>query len=840
MSTPSNRPIKLELLLRAEHPDLLSGLDFWLQLGLISDIDVKRFAQTQLICDRPPAILPESVTAPEGAPPQPQPPVLIQDQFADEIPIPSPAARQPGRSAQPVASTIGQPTRQPLPERAIPQPPTPPSRTGQPNWVGQILGSFLEEISILWLLFLGVFLVVASSAVLAALAWKNVSAVGQYGILWSYTLGFGLAAWWTGRSANLQLTSRMLQVATLLIIPVNFWMMDGFQLWRSPLGWGMVAIASGTLLFLQFQLLRRQPKLHWLNHIGLSLLQWGWMIPGIPLLATYVGTVGTVGLQLFADRLHGTTPQTNSATSETPSDRLKVPLELGQISIAFATFLLIGRATLVQGIPLSMLGLAIGMAGWLICWQQRSQARSFWSAIGQGLLGVAWLITLAAGNLWQALGISGLGLHLLWYGLHRHWDRLTTVGLIVVGVQTYSLLRVLLPPPVRAQVIAGMTQWAGLQFGAWELVGLAFFPSLLAMLGFGTYLKRQNQPQLATIAQDLTLGLGGVLALPGLFNPAVRSLYFLAVTVSLGIGVMRRSVPNWLIYVTHTIGLVTVLFWLNWQRPDLSALGWTIALLLLAVLEWGLCLVSRARTWAKSAWFLGLGVAALGSLMLCVAVVENWQNTQISLLGLGTPVMLTLLSRSAAFPRIARPQIPAILSMLATLFALLPAITGITPFLIVTAVGTCLSLINTQLIRHLVPALLTVGLGLASISTLAWRLWNPIPNNWILPGVAGLIGLLWLLWAGLRSRSATRSSSHVSLSSLFATAADGWAIALTGISFLFITFFATYEAFASGIPPWQTGLAVGMMTGAIVLFAALAMLILLFYQFLGRWLGQWL
>jgi hypothetical protein len=29
----------------------------------------------------------------------------------------------------------------------------------------------------------------------------------------------------------------MLRVTTLLLIPVNFWMMDGFKLWNSGIGW---------------------------------------------------------------------------------------------------------------------------------------------------------------------------------------------------------------------------------------------------------------------------------------------------------------------------------------------------------------------------------------------------------------------------------------------------------------------------------------------------------------------------------------------------------------------------------------------------------------------------
>ena len=50
MSSKPDRPIKIELTIQAENPQLLEGLDLWLRLGLISDAQVKRICQAHLVC----------------------------------------------------------------------------------------------------------------------------------------------------------------------------------------------------------------------------------------------------------------------------------------------------------------------------------------------------------------------------------------------------------------------------------------------------------------------------------------------------------------------------------------------------------------------------------------------------------------------------------------------------------------------------------------------------------------------------------------------------------------------------------------------------------------------
>ena len=53
MSSKSDLPLKIELTIQAENPQLLEGLDLWLRLGLISDAQVKRICQYHLVCSLP-------------------------------------------------------------------------------------------------------------------------------------------------------------------------------------------------------------------------------------------------------------------------------------------------------------------------------------------------------------------------------------------------------------------------------------------------------------------------------------------------------------------------------------------------------------------------------------------------------------------------------------------------------------------------------------------------------------------------------------------------------------------------------------------------------------------
>ncbi|MCP2732363.1 hypothetical protein NJ959_28425, partial [Symplocastrum sp. BBK-W-15] len=249
MSSQPNRPLRIELIVSASRPELLQGLDVWLRLGLLSDIQVKRISQTYLSC-----LLPELVVTP------PAPIRRISHPREIETPIPTP-------------------TLSPLPLSGIWQ-------------------SFQDELSVRWLLFLGVFLVVVSSGVLAATQWQNFPPAGQYGVLWGYTIIFFGIGIWARNKQNLKLTSQTLELVALLLVPVNFWAMDSFGLWRYFWEWIVVIVAAFSLTgIILFNQAIRDDSSRFTSRTSLMLclgyLHWGWHFSGMPLLAVYLGVIGT-------------------------------------------------------------------------------------------------------------------------------------------------------------------------------------------------------------------------------------------------------------------------------------------------------------------------------------------------------------------------------------------------------------------------------------------------------------------------------------------------------------------------------------------------------------------
>jgi hypothetical protein len=743
------RLIQIDLRVRPDQTELLEGLDFWLQLGLLSHRQVRHLGQHSLTCPLP-----------------------------DRAAVPTSDSYEADFIAEPVLMSV--------PE--VSPEPRPPAR---PSWVGQMLSSLMAEISVVWLLFLGVFMVVVSSAVLAATQWKNFSIVGQYSILWGYTTAFGLAGLWAGARSNLRLTGRMLQIATLLLVPVNFWMIDGFGLWQNGLGWVMGALAALSLSALTFRLLRSSPRTTLLNVWGLSWLHWGWAVPGIPLIAAYVGTIGTAVLQV------------RSREREEESSA-QFPLDLGSIAIAFSTLLLIGRAVLVKEIPLSRLGLALGICGWILCWTNRRNSKPLWTPIGAGLLVVGWAVTVMTDQ-WQALAVSGLVLWLLTDRLRRFWRVQEVVALILVGLQTYALLRVIFPPAVRRSVMATIAEWAHLQQGAWELTGLGFFLYVLIILGFAAYLRRSQHSSLAIAAEQMALGLGILLVIPGALNPLVRAIYFLIAGLTLRIRLPGRlSTAIWYIYLTHLTGLLAVFAWIDWSFPTLAARSWAIVLLISMVTEWGLCATVQSRGWQLSAWYFGIGFAACSYVLLISANVVNAEG---NLIWLVTPILLTLLSRR---PQFLHSRWASWLSVIALLIAPLLTIAQLNPLLITLAIAIIVMLVNTQQLQKLNAAAITVGFGVSFAITLLWRIWDSAPLFWVLSWVAIVTCGLWLT-RHLCSRRETV------LASLYTRALNGWAVALSVTNLCLLTLIiVNQELTPSSSIEWQYALAIGLTTSAIV------------------------
>lgn len=828
MTAQPDRPLIIRLSAeQAAHPDLLQGLEVWLELGLISDRQLRQISREYLACPV------EFAVAPAPRP---------RNDFA----------RLPGTTANP-----SQTTRSDTDRRSLPASPADPPVV---RLAERTLQTFMAEISVIWLLFLGVFLVVVSSGVLAASQWQNFSSVGQYGILLAYTLAFFGVSVWTSRQPNLHLTAKMLQVTTLLIIPVNFWMMDSLGVGQSAIGIALGTIAAFSLTGIVFWLLRPgsglaasvAPRLTIFNQLGLSWLHLGWNILSLPLFATYLGTVGTAGILFWqAQQVKQQVKQqrtVNPVAPATPAPAPAIPAATPlttTIVLALSTLLLIGRATLLSQVPLHRLGLALGICGWLLCWllrqeespqssDQPSERPAVWGGIA--LLFLGWAISVSNQPPLQAIAISGLALWLLIDRLY-HWRQPSVLlTLLLVGFQTYALIWRVLPDSVRQSILTLAQQNLGGAGLPEVLTGLAGFPYLWLILALAAWLRRLpasaasstaalpaatrvtiqssedvvsqslswlRSAALAQQADLIALILGLAFTLVSLPNAGVRSLTLLLAALTLAGVVWKRSqVPTALIYLTHIAAIAVLLSWIDWQLPALSNLIWARILLGMMAVEWGLSLVLTAVPWRRSAWFIGLALATISYLALVSSPFERGSQTLIWLL---VPLLLTGLSRLSRFWQ---PRLAAWLST-AALLALLLLLSSFATWTIGLATATGLMLVNTATLRHLVPASLTIGFALGlEIVLLWWRWGDQITEGSFALLLAGTLWGLWLLQDWLNRRS-------TSLRTLYTDAIQGWGIAVCGFALLFLTALSLL-AYSSEAESWQWVLGSGLVMVALL------------------------
>lgn len=735
-----------------QHPELLTGLEMWLQLGLISQAQVEQFCRKYLCC----AV---SIAVPNDERP------------LQSVPAPSDSEARLVATAAANRSDFADANPESLKQAA-------PTPTPRQSWLTRSLQAVMAEIGVIWLLCLGVFMVVVSSGVLAASQWQNFSPVGQYGILLSYTLVFWLVSVWTSRQSALRLTAQMLQTATLLIIPVNFWMMDGLRLWQSGLGVVVSIIAAFILTYINFSL-APQPfhstnrRFAVLNRVGLSWLHWGWSIPGLPLIATYAGTIGTALLTYRRAQQPASADQTRDATSNTLPQ-----ISLSTLIIALSTLLLLGRAILGAQVPIEQLGLAFGICGWLFCWLARPEASShasqanfanrLWIKVGIGLLLLGWAITVGADPPWQAVAVSGLGLWLLGDRLRHRGTVFQLVASLLIGLQTYAMLPRLLPSEWRQSIIDAATQLLGADGMPFVLLALLGLPYLWFMLRLAGGLRHQ-QPKLANITEIMALGLGGVLLIFSVENHLVRSLSLSASALTLALTIRQRSLPSAWLYLTHGLILAAIVSWIDARFPDVEPLVWAEILLAGMVIEWGLSLGRQA--WRQSCWHFGLGLASLSYAVLLTRIGSG-DFSQANLVWLLTPLCLTGLTRLRQF---AQPRLAAWLSSGSLILALF-LLSTVSDWMISLAVATALMFVNTLTLQQFPAALLTVGFGLGFETVTIYHYFSAnLTFEQVLLLLAGNLWLLWLLQDGLSRRTAR-------LSQQYAAAAHVWAIAVSLIS----------------------------------------------------------
>jgi hypothetical protein len=743
--------LKFIITINSDSPELLDGLDAWLYLGLLDDAQVRQLCQSRLVCDLPP----QAATAPTPEVPK--------------LPPVSAAAENP------------------------------PVEAPQPSRLSQMWQSLKDELSVRWLLFLGVFLVVVSSGVLAATQWENFPAVGQYGVLWGYTVLFWGIGAWAGRQQNLQLTSQTLQLIALLLVPVNFWAMDSFDLWQQSWQWFAVAIAAVTLSIITLRhhtIIRASALLV----LGLSFLHWGWHVSDFPLIAVYVGMVATAIFLPIRYR--------EDTTNQVPT---------GSAIVIYALAILLGRALFVQGLPVEQLGLAIGTCGWLL--GRLGQARDteaslqspIWQGVGGGLLLLGWLVSFEETPPWQATVVSGLGLWFFGSRLRQAQRQLDFLAIFIIGLQAHWLIWRLIPIEVRQETVTLFAQLVNAQDAPWALLSVALFPYLIGLVAIADGLRRTAPTQLQRFAEGLILPYGVALTLISLVNPLLRSLVLLLSTLTLAT-ITYRWTPTRkaLVFLTHISGLLTLNFGIDWLFPDLSQPVWAGIFLLMAIAEWGFSVLHPRRfpwptIWQRTAWLFGFVLSGLSYVLLVDEINEPTASAEWGLLWLLTPLALTGVARLTRFPR--RQQAAGwsivALGMAQVLTAMQPGVR-----LISLSVAVGLMLLNTGYLRQQVAAIITLGFALSFFGVLLWEVFPELSvPDWFLAGAIATF-TLWLLRRFLQMYSGT-------LIALYVRAADSWGVLLCGIELALLTIHATL-GYLGFIPPhWEYLAASGLIGGAI-------------------------
>jgi hypothetical protein len=750
------------------HPQILEGLDIWLRLGLISNDEVKQLCQKYL------------------STPLPQPQIVKKEKL-----ITNTKTTQKQIDLQPTIPNT--------------------STAKSPNLITQLLQSLMAELSLRWLLFLGLFLVVVSSGLLAASQWQKFPPSAQYLVLLAYTLCFGTATVWTRKTKKLQLTSQTLRLVTLLLVPVNFWAIDGLGLWNNIGEYLIVVFASFFLTTIVIYFYKKpNVSIKWisiapLNLLGLSYLHYGWRVSGFPILAIYLSVIGTAIATIFHNQSQKITETIEIENKTNTRDPLT-----GIAIVIYTLLILLTRAIFIANVDITKLGLALGIIGWILLKNNtlnQIKGKLFvqnW--IGISLLLLGWLVSLDA-QPWQALIINIISLLLLAENLQKSWRPIQLSAIFLIGLQTTRLGWRLILITTGQNLVETTTQIFNTQNSPQSLLSLAWFPYLILMVWVTNWIYHRQQINLSKFSEKICLGFGVFLNILSWQNPLTIFLNLLASTITLAIFITRRQATRInLIYLTHITGLLSIFSGINYFLPDLSLTTWAIILLIMMVSEWGIFIlqtkitaetrivtpkssISLLSCFCLSAWHLGLVLAVI-SYLLWLSNLENFSpnicttiNCQLSakwgIIWLITPLALTTISsKIISFRKIAAKLSVAALIMLQSLTLWQPE----TRF-IGLGLAIILMLINTKNILTQTAANITVGFVLTFITICLWSGALGLPPisgvEWLLILSLYLVSL-WLLYSRIIQLSGK-------LFNIYPQALDGWTIILCCLELIILT-----------------------------------------------------
>ncbi|MEG4105224.1 hypothetical protein [Microcoleus sp. S13_C5] len=853
MSSPKDRSSKIELSVLASHPELLTGLEAWLWLGLLSPAEVEQLCRQYLVCPLPDrAVDLSEIDGPRTPINEPKVPALSTPQAL-------PSSRE----------SVARPTE----------------TTQTPNFIAQILHSLMAEISVVWLLFLGVFMVVVSSGVLAASQWERFPAAGQYGVLLAYTLTFWAISSWANRQHNLHLTAKTLQEVTLLLVPINFWAMDTFGLWRYPWDWAVAIAAALILTWITARIIKDQyqsfsgkniTRSIALNHLGLSYLHWGWALAGFSVGAVYLGTVGTAAARVYQvqqQRLQSLQRGGNTETFPAAFSLSRDFLTYKKAAlVAYSLGILLGRAIFVKDVNIAEMGLALGICGVLLVWLDWQQPLASgtiknnisdhpnpcnffkWQLAGMGLLGLGYLVCFRDIPL-QAIAVSGLAVWFFYNRLVRFWQKFDLLMLEGVGLQSIWLFWRVLPLGIKTQFVAFLTQLTNSQNTPWAFWGVLLLPYLILMVSVAQWLYRKRKFQLARFGENLALGLGIVLTVISLVNPFWRSLNLLVSTLILGwitwkyvitdnfrrvsrpaSAAEQQGNPAILVPITHIMGLGALasaidLFFPN-QPPNICS----AILLIFMAAEWVFFVWMKAANfrensaffrwhpaWFQSSWYLGLVLAGFSFILLQKYLIAGTatHRPQWSLLWLATPLALTAVAK---YTEVSHKRVASTFSALSLIFAQFLIFTFPGYRLIGFGLAAGLMLVNTYYLVELPAAVIGVGFGLSFVAAAIDQLGFVSGWDW---GIAGAIALLslWLL-RSIIVRFSRGLPEPSQLGEIYERALDGWAILLASLLLTTITFYSygLYAASSLSFPPSAEALAAILVIMAAIIFRSLRQL----------------
>ena len=750
------------------HPQILEGLDIWLRLGLISNDEVKQLCQKYL------------------STPLPQPQIVKKEKL-----ITNTKTTQKQIDLQPTIPNT--------------------STAKSPNLITQLLQSLMAELSLRWLLFLGLFLVVVSSGLLAASQWQKFPPSAQYLVLLAYTLCFGTATVWTRKTKKLQLTSQTLRLVTLLLVPVNFWAIDGLGLWNNIGEYLIVVFASFFLTTIVIYFYKKpNVSIKWisiapLNLLGLSYLHYGWRVSGFPILAIYLSVIGTAIASIFHNQSQKITETIEIENKTNTRDPLT-----GIAIVIYTLLILLTRAIFIANVDITKLGLALGIIGWILLKNNtlnQIKGKLFvqnW--IGISLLLLGWLVSLDA-QPWQALIINIISLLLLAENLQKSWRPIQLSAIFLIGLQTTRLGWRLILITTGQNLVETTTQIFNTQNSPQSLLSLAWFPYLILMVWVTNWIYHRQQINLSKFSEKICLGFGVFLNILSWQNPLTIFLNLLASTITLTIFITRRQATRInLIYLTHITGLLSIFSGINYFLPDLSLTTWAIILLIMMVSEWGIFIlqtkitaetrivtpkssISLLSCFCLSAWHLGLVLAVI-SYILWLSNLENFSpnicttiNCQLSakwgIIWLITPLALTTISsKIISFRKIAAKLSVAALIMLQSLTLWQPETR-----LIGLGLAIILMLINTKNILTQTAANITVGFVLTFITICLWSGALGLPPisgvEWLLILSLYLVSL-WLLYSRIIQLSGK-------LFNIYPQALDGWTIILCCLELIILT-----------------------------------------------------